>query len=247
MTVLQVHVFQAFPFLESTRKSFLSCRDFVKNTLPLWQSRAPKVLDGSAELELSEEINNDDAKVVDADGMEASPLTDGDLPWVSANDEEDTDRSSQDGDSGWRVGDRESPWPSPPHTDDEEYTTADNASTPDSGWFVSVSSFVSTGIGSSQGTPTKPHSRSPTLPTRSLHERKPSSHRTAPPAMESIQRPAPRPLHRSTTKSHADISYLCQSWADNGPANRTVNYTSISSPNAGRKRRSTLDIFSPKT
>jgi alpha/beta hydrolase fold len=67
LVVGQVHVFQMFPFLDNAHKSFLSCREFVRNVLPQYQSHSPRVLD-SAELE--RETGNTKSRIVRGDGVE---------------------------------------------------------------------------------------------------------------------------------------------------------------------------------
>lgn len=264
-------MFQAFPFLESSRKSFVSCRDFVKNLLPLWRSHSPKVLATFAENELSEEINSD-PKLVDGDGVE---VDDGEASWTpSINQEDDSDRSSQE-EPSWaqknEINER-SPWPSPPQTDDEnDFIVPSNPSATETGWQSPILRIRSTlsalvdnttasfGVGSQLPTsPTKTvraHRRAPSL--QQTHFRPPNSRRSSyqrasPIDMESVQHPAPPPLLRRNTQSHPDISSLCQNWADSGPANRTVNYKSLHAQSlAGRSRRNSqairplTDIFTP--
>ncbi|PCH34152.1 hypothetical protein WOLCODRAFT_113251 [Wolfiporia cocos MD-104 SS10] len=65
-----VHVFQTLPFLDAAQHAFASCRDFVKNFLPQWQSGSPKALGGPIERGLEQEIDNDSARVVRGDGIE---------------------------------------------------------------------------------------------------------------------------------------------------------------------------------
>ncbi|KAF9055922.1 Alpha/Beta hydrolase protein [Panaeolus papilionaceus] len=65
-----IHVFQAYPFLEASKKSFESMRYFVKNVLPQKQTRSPKLLAAAAERGLEREIETDRAIVVGGDGIE---------------------------------------------------------------------------------------------------------------------------------------------------------------------------------
>jgi hypothetical protein len=67
-----VHVFQFFPFLTATRKAFHSTRHFVKQTLPLYQSRSPRVLDDKTEADLEHEMDMDRSCIVDGDGSEVA-------------------------------------------------------------------------------------------------------------------------------------------------------------------------------
>jgi hypothetical protein len=70
--MLQVHVFQVFPFLEASTRSFSSIRNYVQATLPRIQSRSPQRIDGIAEEELEHEIDNEQARVVSGDGVETA-------------------------------------------------------------------------------------------------------------------------------------------------------------------------------
>ncbi|KAL0951651.1 hypothetical protein HGRIS_008331 [Hohenbuehelia grisea] len=67
-----VHVFQSFPFLDASRRAFLSIREFVRTTLPGIQSHSPQLIDTKAEVELEHEIDNEQAKVVRGDGVETA-------------------------------------------------------------------------------------------------------------------------------------------------------------------------------
>ncbi|THH13492.1 hypothetical protein EW146_g6728 [Bondarzewia mesenterica] len=62
------HVFQAFPFIDASHEAFLSCRDFVRNILPLVQAQAPQFLDYVAETGLEQEIDNAMTKLVRGSG-----------------------------------------------------------------------------------------------------------------------------------------------------------------------------------
>jgi hypothetical protein len=56
-----------FPFLDNAHKSFLSCRDFVRDVLPRYQSHSPRMLE-SAQLE--HETGNTTSRIVRGDGVE---------------------------------------------------------------------------------------------------------------------------------------------------------------------------------
>ncbi|KAF8808071.1 alpha/beta-hydrolase [Phlegmacium glaucopus] len=66
-----IHVFQAYPFLDASRRSFESMRNFVREMLPQCQSRSPQMLGVIAERGLEREIENEHAVVVGGDGVEA--------------------------------------------------------------------------------------------------------------------------------------------------------------------------------
>ncbi|KAF4573321.1 hypothetical protein EYR36_007832 [Pleurotus pulmonarius] len=65
-----IHVFQLYPFLDASRRAFMSAREFVRKTLPDIQSRSPQMLDNKAEDVLEQEIDNENATVVRGDGVE---------------------------------------------------------------------------------------------------------------------------------------------------------------------------------
>ncbi|KAF9486468.1 alpha/beta-hydrolase [Pholiota conissans] len=66
-----IHVFQAYPFLEASRRSFESMREFVRYVLPQYQSRSPQLLAAIAERGMEQEITNDRSVLVGGDGVEA--------------------------------------------------------------------------------------------------------------------------------------------------------------------------------
>ena len=72
LSISQVHVFQAFPFLGSTNEAFISCREFVCHQLPELQAPTPKILDNICEARLDNDIDNDNVRVVRGDGVETS-------------------------------------------------------------------------------------------------------------------------------------------------------------------------------
>ena len=67
----QIHVFQAYPFLDASHHSFESMRNFVHKVLPECQPRSPQLLGMIAVRELEQEIENEHAVVVGGDGIEA--------------------------------------------------------------------------------------------------------------------------------------------------------------------------------
>ena len=118
-------MFHTYPFLDVARRALLSCREFVKYTLPEWQTSSPEALGGQTEQEMEDEIDNHDAKVVDGDGLEVSLEDAVEGGWAG---EASQDESSSEPDSredvhlSWiEMQDKPvpSPWPSPPTSDDE--------------------------------------------------------------------------------------------------------------------------------
>lgn len=72
LSISQVHVFQALPFLGSANEAFISCREFVCHQLPGLQTSMPKILDNICEARLDDDIDNDNVRVVRGDGVETS-------------------------------------------------------------------------------------------------------------------------------------------------------------------------------
>jgi hypothetical protein len=72
LSISQVHVFQAFPFLGSANEAFISCREFVCHQLPALQASTPGILDNLCEARLDNDIDNDNVRVVRGDGVETS-------------------------------------------------------------------------------------------------------------------------------------------------------------------------------
>ncbi len=72
-TYIQVHVFQLFPFLETCARAFMSMDVFVHQILPNFESRSPQVIATNAEEVMAVEINNDNAVVLDCEGI-ATPI-----------------------------------------------------------------------------------------------------------------------------------------------------------------------------
>lgn len=68
----QIHVFQAYPFLEASRRSFESMHTFVRNVLPRHRTRSPQLLASTTERGLEQEMENDRTVVVGGDGAEES-------------------------------------------------------------------------------------------------------------------------------------------------------------------------------
>jgi hypothetical protein len=222
--ITQVHVFHTYPFLEVAHRAFLSCREFVKNQLPEWQTNSPEALGGQAEQEMEEEIDSRDAKVVDGDGVEVSLEDAVDDGWAgeTSQDESSSEQGTQeDMSSSWIKLEDEpepSPWPSPPTSDDEDHTLCDTspkvqrpppAQTNEGGWpaplkhiqstissIVQATSASLVGGGSSQPQPESPRPPSQ-IPS-------PSSPRfkTSGGSVPTIQTPAPQPSTSSPTKRH---------------------------------------------
>jgi hypothetical protein len=244
--IYQIHVFQAYPFLEASGRSFLSCRDFVRNILPQFQSRSPQPLGGAAEAVLEDEIDNEKACVVSGDGQEtATGMQD---VKAELGNEEDAKTESDSGDDvanqktypSWRNSQIWSPSLSgDDDTDDsgsepETAPPAYSAVTPHS-VLRRIKSAISVLIPDSAPT----HTPAPSAvlpPTRTRHHRRTPSHQSAhqepvrPRHRYSISNlapstsPPPSPSIRRSNVSHPNVTSLIQQWATSGPANQTLTY-----------------------
>jgi hypothetical protein len=243
----------------------MACRDFVKNSLPKWQSLSPKVLDGNAEKELAGEIDNEGAKIVSGDGVEVVSNDDSDISWTRVSssdredDSEDVGHSSQEEDPSWgtknHTEEKTSWWPSPP-TDNEDINkqppqpSKTLTSPAEKGWQTPLRHIKST-ISLIVEATSAPFTHAPEVPvspvkSTTLRDRTSSlQHRPTHERRRSYHRAPlvamesvqhPAPRPLMRRSSHADISTLCRDWADFGPANRTVNYKS-QTPQSQRSRR----------
>ncbi|KAI0066563.1 hypothetical protein BV25DRAFT_1820557 [Artomyces pyxidatus] len=192
-----IHVFQALSFFGGTHNAFLSCRAFVRMVLPLMQAHSPRVLGGEAEAELEHEIDNERARMVRGDGVEASRSSvasaettaesdegSGELVTDSADDSFD-ECSDDDDDDALHV--RRRPFPSA-YASDPESSSSSRSPSPRRRRYVSAGAAAR-------------HLRLSALSIGST----------------------PAPAIRSSA-SHPDISSLCAQWERSGPANRTITY-----------------------
>ncbi|KDQ63109.1 hypothetical protein JAAARDRAFT_29104 [Jaapia argillacea MUCL 33604] len=265
-----VHVFQAMPFLDAARKSFLSCRDFVRNVLPVYQVHSPQVLGGETEAEMEHEIVNEKSRMVSGDGLESESIESGMESESSQNDEDGSQGSKQE-DPSWGQVDTPSPsstpWPSPPVTDDEDEEETRRAPLPQL-------RRRPTSIRDGRKTPTKdrlqrigsalsfltdkaarPHSLTPSAHQTSQWTNDNEQHqRTMPhvphphlhvPAlnMTSSTIRAPKPSIRRCNSSHPNISSLCKQWESSGPANQTMAYKRDESTSPRRSKSKSFSVF----
>jgi len=239
-----IHVFQAYPFLEASGRSFLSSRDFVRNILPQFQSRSPQPLGGAAEAVLEDEIDNEKACVVSGDGQEtATGMQD---VKAELGNEEDTKTESDSGDDvanqktypSWRsqiwspslAGDGDT---DDSDTDTEPAPPAYSTVTSNS-VLRRIKSAISVLVPDPASTPPVPLAMP--APTRPRHHRRTPSHQPAhhepmrPRHRYSISNltsstsPPPSPSIRRSNVSHPNVTSLIQQWASSGPANQTLTY-----------------------
>ncbi|KZS93185.1 hypothetical protein SISNIDRAFT_411937 [Sistotremastrum niveocremeum HHB9708] len=235
-----VHVFQMFPFLDASRKSLLSCRDFVQNVLPLHQVKSPRSLDRVTETNIDSEINNERSRLVSGVGEIELPSA---PSFEVLAQEETSDSSDEDTEEhpSWIAYSPVTPegvlnddvQTAEPH--DHNLPSAPSPSSPDSEQ-TQVASWHS-------GSPKRNHYRHATssliLPSNlslSLSHLPPSrsqptspilsSPRPRPLSVASLAQLAPTPTIRTSHRdvSHPDITSLCKSWAESGPANQTTKF-----------------------
>ncbi|KIM88920.1 hypothetical protein PILCRDRAFT_813921 [Piloderma croceum F 1598] len=228
----QVHVFQAFPFLDAARRAFISSRNFVRHVLPRLQSRSPQLIDGSAQEELEQEIDSENVRVVRGDGVETasgrqdvSEKMKGDRHPEQTDEEED--RSSQEEYSSWG----RSPSNSILNpikmslTAEMDPNTTQNAETAPSN-LRRIRSTVSLVSSPELQPPARNHRRTPSGQTlRPSYTRRLSGHVVMPSLnMLKCATPAPSPSIRRKVTSHPDITSLVEHWTSSGPANQTTMY-----------------------
>jgi hypothetical protein len=249
----QIHVFQAFPFLEASQHAFSSCRAFVRHGFASAQPQEPRPLDVHTEAELANEIDNERAHMVRGDGQDKGPSS------VSKSQDESEHDSAE-------MTDEES---------DSSYVSAEDSLTiqieMDRSWPTSASTSLDVRASDDETEEEEPSSRrvSPLKSRRvkSYHgfeqshhvsslkrTQHPSSLRGHPGTLNSrllristlSSAPIPSPSIRSSA-SHPDISSLCQQWESTGPANVTLTYkpsgttlSASSSKSKGRKRSPTF-------
>ncbi|EPQ60247.1 alpha/beta-hydrolase [Gloeophyllum trabeum ATCC 11539] len=258
-----IHVFQMFPFFDATRKSFESCREFVRDVM---QAHTPQFLDEAAEAELEQEIDNDKARMVRGDGLETSaPTHDVEKEKRDAEARAEAEARSSDEDPSWGPT-KESPWPSPPATDEEDGSDTEapggkgRATTPSSGRGTPSKSRLRR-IGSALSflgekaarnhhrTLSNRSHRDPTDDEENDHHQSSKFHVPHPHVRmsafnitPSTVRP-PKPSIRRSTSSHADISTLCKQWETSGPANRTVSFRHADGgPSGGRSKSKSFSL-----
>lgn len=242
LTLQQVHVFQAFPFLEAAHRALISCRAFVHNVLPRPRPRSPRAL---SEEKLEHEIDNENIRVVRGDGV------------VTGSGREDLNEKLQDdsdeGDSGTEKADDEaevtshySSWgrsrsssilqplspiipkaePSGTKTPHEEMELG----TSNLRRIQSALSMLTSGGSPSIVSParTRHHSRTPSAQSisRPGYTKRFTGHMPISPDlnMSTVASPPPSPSIRRRNVSHPDITSLVDQWTASGPANQTTMY-----------------------
>jgi len=226
----QIHVFQAFPFLEASQHAFSSCRAFVRHGFATAQPQEPRPLDVHTEAELANEIDNERAHMVRGDGQDKGPSSVSKGQGDSEHDS--TEMTDEDSESSYVSAEdslaihieMDHSWPTSASTSldvrasddetEEEEPSSRRASPLKSRRVKSCHGFEhSHHVPSLKRTQHSPSLRSHpgTLNSRLLRISTLSS------------APIPSPSIRSSA-SHPDISSLCQQWESTGPANVTLTY-----------------------
>ncbi|KAG6830902.1 hypothetical protein H0H92_014053 [Tricholoma furcatifolium] len=242
-----IHIFQAYPFLSTSRRAFASMKIFVQDILPQVRSRSPQPLTPHVEQHLEEEIENEKATVVGGDGVETKSGMDnvkdelGEKLLVSAV-LDDEHRASKEYPS-W--GRSTGLWslvtlPTPVDEDDDFLPNVTITRPPspavsyypyshmpeESAGIRRIRSAVSLAAnpGSHSNDPQSPYRRTPFESRRAgpgyirIPPFTAMSKCTTPPCSP-LESP---PMHRNL--SHPDIASLVEDWEQSGPANQTMRY-----------------------
>ena len=225
----------------------MSCRDFVRNILPQFQSRSPQLLGGAAEAVLEDEIDNEKACVVSGDGQEtATGMQDVE---AELGNEEDSKTESDSGDDvanpktypSWRSSKMWSPSLGGDDDTDDSGSENEAASRPPPPYNSATSQSVLRRIKSAisvllpESAPTPPPPALPPPVRTRNHHRTPSHqsthhdavrprHRYSISNLASSTSPPPSPSIRRSNISHPNVTSLIQQWATCGPANQTLTY-----------------------
>ncbi|PFH52271.1 hypothetical protein AMATHDRAFT_140379 [Amanita thiersii Skay4041] len=226
-----IHVFQAYPFLLATRRSFMSMRNFVRNILPQYQVRSPKMLGSSAEKELEQEIDNDKAEVVRGDGTAAAG-TESDRKSLGAV----VDASESDNEEGkslypswgppqsWYIANSTSELDDTSNEKDLESSRYEPIQTPTN--IRRIKSAISLVLPSSPTLGRQRQRRNSHSFLKLTPQEKPLKLLTSTVRFpeDVIASPPPSPSIRRDplNASHHDLTLLVNNWAQSGPANQTL-------------------------
>ena len=214
-------MFQAFPFLDASRRAFISSRNFVRNVLPRLQARSPQLLDGSAQEKLEHEIDNENVRVVRGDGVETA-AGQRDVNKEMKQDEQASPADREEEYSSWgRSRSSSILHPLTMAASSETMTAADaHDGPPNLRRIQSALAFLPSEPSLS---PTRMHHRTPSAQSvRPNCTRQSTGHSTL--SMSKYTAPAPSPSIRRQNASHPDITSLVEQWTSSGPANQTKMY-----------------------
>ncbi|TFK41864.1 Alpha/Beta hydrolase protein [Crucibulum laeve] len=237
-----IHVFQAYPFLDITRRSFEAMSNFVRNILPQMQSCSPQPLDLNTEKQLEEEIESEKAVVVSGDGVEEASQPGMDVtPDVEASaNQNDDDPSSWTHSPTWsRFSDSRSRLFSMEDMNEKGFGGIEKLESPPDFYLPSpASSPKATQTPSPPISPrTAPRrirsittlSTTPSIRPKPRHHR--SSHHLTLDMLSTDtdnntypSPPSPSLRRKLASASHSDIASLVRNWSETGPANQTLLY-----------------------
>jgi hypothetical protein len=218
-----IHIFQTYPFLDSSRRAFMSMREFVRTILPQIQTKSPKMLGPQAEEVLEHEIDNASATVVRGDGVETEIVKEelAEEERTESEPEEDTAATQKTYPSWGRS--RSLLLVSPPTSDDDS-DDSDEAqppspveASPPTSTLRRIQSAVSVIIPESITRPTLKRHRS-----QHYHLHSSQIHIPALSSFTTMSPPPSPSIRRSSNASHPDISRLVENWTHSGPANETL-------------------------
>jgi hypothetical protein len=251
----QIHVFQAFPFLEASHHAFSSCRAFVRHGFAIAQPQDPRPLDDHTEAELANEIDNERAHMVRGDGQDKVPSNSS----VRDDSEQDAgDTTEDESDSSYVSADESLPVSEEEEEEDGSRSKlavkAQGERRAGDDWDEGPSNLHKSSYPRSRRVQSY-HGLEHALHIPSLMwAQHPSSLRNHAATLNPrhlrmstlSSAPVPSPSIRSSS-SHPDISSLCEQWESTGPANVTLTYkpsgttiSASSSKSKGRKRSPTF-------
>ena len=244
-----IHVFHAYPFLDTSKQAFGSIRNFVKHVLPQIQSHSPRPLPDVAEQGMEQEMEN--AVLVAGDGMEQSSS--------QRELQEMEERAVDDDSSGGETEDDKEVPPSwvrsptwskssfpEPQADGKEGMVRED--------MVEIPAVLVTPLSVAPICATSTTRVSSRTPSNPLRPRSQTLHRSPTPSSTQPSRPkpvgrqrsyhtlrgtpfvmtaavqnltAPQPSLRqsSSSRSHPDLTSLVDNWSREGPANDTWVYS----------------------
>ncbi|KAF5323605.1 hypothetical protein D9611_005577 [Ephemerocybe angulata] len=238
-----IHVFQMYPFLDCTKRAYMSIHQYVKHTLPQIQSRPPRIIPCNAEADMKQEIRGN-ATIVSGDGTEmpsgeeqlrnfgTSALQSSSVPLSDGNDDKEVPPS----------------WIRSPSLSrkrfslDEKHRDLDLPELEIIEQACPISRIPDISLSPAPELSSNHHHHRPLFPRRHkshsllrhpIHTASPQE--TPSEASPRVKTPSsftmtplnnPQPAIRLSAKrgSHPDLTHLVESWSRAGPANETLLY-----------------------
>ncbi len=204
----------------------MSMRDFVRNILPQYQIHSPKMLASSAEKELEQEIDNDNAKIVGGDGVASGDMEAGRKALVASADVVESD--GEDGKNSYPSWVRPKHW----YLDSSDSSTLEIESprpTTSDANIRRIRSAISLVLPANSSNHQLQRRTSHAL----LTARKMQEMQEPPPAYSAVpddimssiaSPPSPSIRRKQLNASHHDLTSLVNNWTQSGPANQTLLY-----------------------